>query len=233
MVFVPIQPGTFMMGSPSSESGRDSDETQHEVTLTQGFYMQTTEVTQGQWKAVMGSNPSYFPNCGDNCPVEKVSWNDVQSFITKMNERGEGTYRLPTEAEWEYCARAGTITAFYNGGISETGCNLDPNLNQIGWYCGNASSKTHPVAQKQPNAWGLYDMSGNVWEWCQDWYGSYPTSSVTDPTGPTSGSSRVLRGGYWYNYARYCRSANRRYNSPGGTDYDLGFRLVFGLPPGR
>ncbi len=192
MAFKLIPAGTFIMGSPENEGWRDTDETQHQVTLTQAFYMQTTEVTQGQWKAVMGSNPSYFTACGDNCPVEQVSWDDVQTFITEMNRRGEGTYRLPTEAEWEYAARAGSTTAFYNGGITVSDCGNDPKLSAIGWYCGNSGNITHLAAQKQANSWGLYDMSGNVWEWCSDWYGEYPTGAVTNPTGPSSGSYRVI-----------------------------------------
>jgi len=227
MEFVYIQPGTFMMGSPSSEQGRDNDEKQHRVNLTKGFYMQTTEVTQGQWKEVMGGNPSKFKNCGDDCPVEEVSWNDVQVFIRKLNQReGNDTYRLPTEAEWEYSARAGSDTAFANGGISGLKCGYDSNLDAMGWYCGNANKKTHTVAQKQPNAWGLYDMHGNVWEWCQDWFGNYPSGSVTDPTGPSGGSNRVDRGGSWDDLARFCRSAFRGWLNPGGRHGGLGFRLL-------
>jgi formylglycine-generating enzyme required for sulfatase activity len=220
--------GTFTMGSPSDELGRDSDEgPQHQVTLTKSFYMQTTEVTQAQWEAVMGSNPSYFLGC-PTCPVEQVSWNDVQTFITEMNKRGEGTYSLPTEAQWEYAARAGSITAFYNGGITVTDCSYDPNLDKIGWYCYNSSNKTHPVAQKTQNAWGLYDMSGNVWEWCQDWYSSsyYSSSPGSDPTGPSSGSNRVLRGGGWGSGARGCRSADRNSSTPGSRSSIFGFRLL-------
>jgi formylglycine-generating enzyme required for sulfatase activity len=184
MTFVLIQPGTFVMGSPEGETGRDSDEVQHNVTLTQKYYLQTTEVTQGQWKAVMGSNPSYFSSCGDDCPVEQVSWEDAQAFIEKLNlHENANRYSLPTEAQWEYAARAGSTTALANGNLVETNCSLDTNLNAMGWYCGNGDDKTHPVAQKQPNSWGLYDMHGNVWEWCQDWYGSYPDISVTDPGG--------------------------------------------------
>ena len=212
MTFALIPAGTFTMGSPSDELGRDSDETQHEVTLTQPFYMQTTEVTQVQWESVMGSNPSYFDGC-PTCPVENVSWNDVQEFIVKMNARGEGTYSLPTEAQWEYAARAGSTTAFYNGGITSYSemyaCNYDPNLNAIGWYCYNAGSKTHRVAGKTPNAYGLYDMSGNVWEWCQDSWGS----------------NRVLRGGCWRHYAGLSRSASRYGSSPDRRNYNIGFRL--------
>jgi len=226
MTFKLIPAGTFTMGSPTNELGRNYDETQHQVTLTQFYYMQTTEVTQGQWRAVTGSNPSYFSSCGDDCPVEQVSWDDVQSFISALNNLGQGTYRLPTEAEWEYAARAGSTTAFANGGITELYCGYDPNLDAMGWYCYNASFTTHPVGLKQPNDWGLYDMHGNVWEWCQDLYGDYPSSAVTDPTGPSSGSDRVLRGGGWYFYAGDCRSANRGSSDPSDRNGYDGFRLV-------
>jgi len=227
MKFVLIPAGTFTMGSPSSEKKRDSDERQHEVTLTKGFYMQATEVTQGQWHAIMGKNPSLFKNCGDNCPVEEVSWNDVQDFIRKLNQKeGANKYRLPTEAEWEYACRAGSTTAFANGGIIELKCGHDPNLDAMGWYCGNSGRKTHPVAHKNPNAWGLYDMHGNVWEWCQDWKGGYPSGQVTDPKGPSSGKYRVLRGGGWNDSARICRSANRFRRSPDNRSYYLGFRVA-------
>ena len=245
MVFVYIKPGTFMMGSPSSEPGRSSDERQHRVTLTKGFYMQTTEVTQGQWHAIMGNNPSDFKNCGDDCPVEKVSWNDMQTFVQKLNRKEEThRYRLPTEAEWEYAARAGSTTAFENGRISEFQCGYDSNLDAMGWYCGNSGVKysgcfdasewggpkcagTHPVAKKQPNAWGLYGMHGNVWEWCQDWYEkNYPLGSATDPTRTSTDSYRVYRGGSWYDSARLCRSAYRNWGKPGFRLNYLGFRLV-------
>ena len=226
MKFVYISPGTFTMGSPTSELGRDDDEIQHQVTLTKGYYLQTTEVTQGQWKAVMGTNPSYFDTCGDNCPVENVSWDDAQSFIATLNAMGEGTYRLPTEAQWEYACRAGSTTAFANGGITELDCGLDPNLDAMGWYCGNSGYMPHPVARKQANSWGLYDMHGNVNEWCFDWYGNYPSRYVADPEGPSSGTERVVRGRSWVNKAQECRSADRGYYNPdGGLSY-LGFRLV-------
>jgi len=218
MRFMLIPAGSFMMGSPSSERERDSDERQHKVKLTKGFYMQTTEVTQGQWKAVMGNNPSKFN--GDDRPVEKVSWNDVQAFMRKLNNK-EGTekYRLLTEAEWEYACRAGSTTRFCFG-------DSDGQLGKYAWYSGNSSSKTHPVGQKKPNAWGLYDMHGNVWEWCQDWYGDYPSGHVTDPKGPSSGSYRVGRGGGWGGDAGYCRSARRGRYTPGGGGSNLGFRLA-------
>jgi formylglycine-generating enzyme required for sulfatase activity/energy-coupling factor transporter ATP-binding protein EcfA2 len=227
MTFVYIKPGSFLMGSPKNERGRDDDEIQHPVKLTKGFYMQTTEITQGQWMAVMGDNPSFFKTCGKDCPVESVSWNDVQGFIDKLNQKKQTIrYRLPTEAEWEYTARAGSASAFANGDISETECGEDPNLTVMGWYCGNSNSSPHPVAKKQPNAWGLYDMHGNVWEWCADGYDDYPQPSVSDPTGPDSGGLRVLRGGGWYDDARGCRSADRARDFSGLRDSDLGARLA-------
>jgi formylglycine-generating enzyme required for sulfatase activity len=229
MTFILMSAGTFTMGSPSGEPGRLSDETQHQVTLTQPFYMQQTEVTQAQWEAVMWSNPSYFEGC-PTCPVEQVSWDDVQVFIGYLNAQGIGTYSLPTEAQWEYAARADSTTAFYNGGITEIGSGYDPNLNAIGWYTYNSDSKTHPVGQKTPNAWGLYDMSGNVYEWCQDWFSSsyYDSGAMTDPTGPSSGVYRVLRGGAWNDGAKRSRSADRGYGSPdSGRYYNFGFRLMW------
>ncbi len=227
MKFVLIPECTFTMGSPSDEMGRRNDERQHRVTLSKGFYIQATEVTQGQWQAIMGNNPSYFKNCGDNCPVELVSWNDCQEFIRRLNEKeGNNKYRLPTEAEWEYACRAGSTTAFSSGGITELKCGYNPNLDAIGWYCGNSGKKSHPVAQKNPNACGLYDMHGNVWEWCQDWYEDYPTGQVTDPKGPSSGESRVFRGASWRDSAGYCRSANRGWSYPDDRLYHLGFRVA-------
>ena len=227
MKFVYIESGTFMMGSPSNEPGRDDDERQHRVTLTRGFHMQTTEVTQGQWKAVMGGNPSYFKSCGDDCPVEQVSFKDVQEFIQRLNQKeGTNKYRLPTEAEWEYASRAGTEAALANGRISELDCNYDVNLDAMGWYCGNADKKTHRVAQKKANRWGLYDMHGNVWEWCQDKKGNYPSGHVTDPKDLSSGPYHVSRGGSYGGSAGSCRSANRNGESPDNQLSNLGFRLV-------
>ena len=221
MEFVYVKPGSFMMGSPANESGRYDDEMQHRVTLSKGFYMQTTEVTQGQWRAIMGSSPSKFSNCGEDCPVEQVSWDDVQTFISKLNrKKGGNRYRLPTEAEWEYAARAGSTARFCYG-------DDEGRLSEYAWYSGNSGGKTHPVAQKQPNAWGLYDMHGNVYEWCQDWYDkNYPSGNVTDPTGPSSGSLRVLCGGSWSSLAEFCRSAIRYGKFSATRNLYLGFRLV-------
>jgi len=233
MSFKLIPTGTFIMGSPENDIiyAADNEKPQHQVTISKGFYIQITEVTQGQWKAVMGSNPSYFTACGDNCPVEQVSWNDAQAFIVKMNQRGEGTYRLPTEAEWEYAARAGSTTAFPNGGITTYYycIPIDSNLDAMGWYCGNSGYTTHPVQGKQANTWGLYDMHGNVWEWVEDdWYGGYsgaPTDGSAWVASPRS-SYRVLRGGGLSHSSWGCRSAYRGSYSPGSRGYDGGFRLV-------
>jgi len=229
MTFVYIPPGTFMMGSPPYEKYRNDNETQHKVTISKGFYMQSTQVTQGQWKAVMGNNPSYFKN-GDNYPVETVSWNDTQEFIKKLNSKDNKGYRLPTEAEWEYACRAGTITPFYFGEtISTDQVNYNGNYPYGNGKKGIYREKTTPVGTFPPNDWGLFDMHGNVWEWCNDWYGDYSDKPVTDLIGATTGSSRVLRGGSWYYYARYCRSALRDYNSPSYRG-SRGFRLACSFP---
>ncbi len=253
MVLIPA--GTFTMGSPTSEPGRVTDETQHQVTLTHAMYVSKYEVTQSEWQAVMGWNT----HPGVNRPVEVLTWYDAVSYcnlrsggagltaaytitgatysgnhITNAtvtwNQAANG-YRLLTEAEWEYACRATSTTAFCNGAITNISCSpLDPNLDQVGWYCGNASSVTHDVGGKTANAWGLKDMHGNVLEWCWDWYGTYPTGPLTDPTGPASGSMRVLRGGAWINSARYCRSATRSGDFPHVMGGDIGLRLSMTAP---
>ncbi len=235
MEFVLIKAGSFMMGSPKDEPGAQENEwPQHKVKITKDFFMQTTEVTQGQWKAVMGDNPSSFKECGDDCPVERVSWNDVQRFIERLNVRGgEKVYRLPTEAEWEYAARAGTTTPFAFGDcLSTDEANYDGNYPLQGCPEGEYRKKTIPVGSLKSNAWGLYDMHGNVWEWCQDWYKKdyYKESPVDDPQGPDSGEYRVIRGGYWYRNAAYCRSADRDGDTPEFRNSDLGFRLLRSSP---
>lgn len=229
MEFVYIPGGSFVMGSPEDEWRRNENEYQHKVTLTQGFSMQTTEVTQGQWKKVMGDNPSHFLNCGDSCPVENVNWYQVQDFIKKLNEmENTKSYRLPTEAEWEYACRAGGKSAFGSAEIESEckECGYSNQLDQVGWYFRNSDQGTHPVGQKKPNAWGLYDMHGNVWEWCQDWHGKYPFHSVTDPTGPETGLSKIRRGGSWSHYPMFCRSAYRSWVDPDNRFPEVGFRLV-------
>jgi formylglycine-generating enzyme required for sulfatase activity len=228
MVLIPA--GSFMMGSPDSEKDRSNDEgPQHRVTISKPFYMGKFEVTQAQWQAVMGSNPSNFKNC-DNCPVERVSWNDAQEFIKKLNALNDGfTYRLPSEAEWEYACRAGTTTAFsFGDSLSSTQANFNGNYPYGNAPKGEYKGKTTPVGNYQPNAFGLYDMHGNVWEWCQDWYDEnyYKNSPSTDPKGPSAGSFRVLRGGGWYDFARLCRPAIRDRGTPDDRYYFLGFRLI-------
>ncbi|MBF0148234.1 MAG: formylglycine-generating enzyme family protein [Magnetococcales bacterium] len=253
MRFKLIPEGRFFMGSPEGEYGRDSDESLHEVALTRPFYLQDTPVTQGQWEAVMGENPSHFKGGGSECPVESVSWEDCQEFIRRLNAREGGHhYRLPTEAEWEYACRAGSDTAVYNGPLIIIGKSNAPGLDEIAWYSGNSGvdypggvesdwpemqypashSGTHPVRQKVPNAWGLYDMLGNVWEWCQDWYDGkyYANSPCVDPQGPPMGSRRVYRGGSWYNSPANVRSAHRSSNDPGDRHNNLGFRLARTCP---
>lgn len=228
MEFTWIPAGSFMMGSPAGEPERENGEKQHRVTLTKGFYMQTTEVTQGQWKAVMGNNPSYFQDCGNNCPVEKVSWDDVQEFIRKLNNQDRpNRYSLPTEAQWEYAARAGKQTPFYFGKcLSTSQVNYNGNYPMSSCSTGKYQKQTLPVKSFSPNKWGLYNMHGNVWEWCQDWKGDYSFNSVVNPKGPLSGSDRVIRGGSWSDHAGYCRSAFRGWHGPAYQFSGLGFRLV-------
>ena len=210
--FVWIQPGTFQMGDAG-----DADVPVHPVTLTRGFWMQKSEVTQAQWSSVMQKNPSATSECGRVCPVESVSYDDVQGFLDELNVRYPGKhYRLPTEAEWEYAARAGTTGNHGTPGAVTFG----------GWIDANSDSTTHPVASLRPNAWGLYDMEGNVWEWVNDWLGPYATSPSTDPTGPRAGDKRVIRGGSWFGPAADASSANRQAVPPGTRDHTVGFRLV-------
>jgi len=215
-----IPAGEFSMGSP--ESDRDDGETQHRVTITKPFYLGETEVTQEQYEKVMGTNPSGF-KVPQN-PVEQVSWTDAVEFCRKLSlmsaEKAAGhVYRLPTEAEWEYGCRAGTTTAY---GFGDDGSRLG----DYGWFINNSGSDSHPVGEKKPNAWGLYDMHGNVAEWCQDWYGNYSSGSATDPTGAPFGSHRVFRGGCWFNPAGYCLSAVRFKEAPESRDNGLGFRVL-------
>ena len=233
MKLVLISKGTFMMGSPESEQGRNEIENQHEVTISKDYYLGLFEVTQGQYEKMMGKNPSRFQ--GDNLrgdslrrdstnhPVEQVSWGDAVKFCKKLSDLPEEkkagrVYRLPTEAEWEYACRAGSKSAYSFGESSKS-------LGDYAWFDQNSNRQTHPVGEKKANAWGLYDMHGNVWEWCSDWYGQYPKGAVSDPVGTRESSNRVFRGGSWYDHFEYCRSARRLGYFPSGRD-DFGFRVA-------
>ncbi|OGF59329.1 MAG: hypothetical protein A2Y62_13655 [Candidatus Fischerbacteria bacterium RBG_13_37_8] len=279
--FVMIPAGKFEMGSPADEPGRDKDETRHQVEISRSFYMSRYEITQGQWESLMGPSQSMFKGCGKNCPVERVNWFEAVAYANALSEKeglekcyelsgcsgkaGTGInctsvllnslsckgYRLPTEAEWEYAARAGSKTAIYVGNLTIKGDCNEPKLDKIACYCGNSGVDyagtedcsnwaeeynaqykaqrcgTHPVGQKEGNKWGLHDMLGNVWEWVWDWYGEYSLSAVTDPLGPKSGSYRVVRGGSWLNFAKICRSALRHKNDPANCiSHHHGFRLA-------
>ena len=237
MKLVLIPKGTFQMGSPIEEAGADDDEEQHQVTISKDYYLGVTEVTQGQYEKVMGTNPSYFQkrvirkSDSSMYPVEQVSWEDAVEFCKRLSdlpeEKAAGrVYRLPTEAEWEYACRAGSKTAYSFGEGSKS-------LGDYAWFDGNSNNQTHPVGEKKANAWGLYDMHGNVWEWCSDWYGDYPKGAVSDPVGPREGSDRVGRGGCWRDVAAFCRSAFRYSLDPTYRTGDYGFRLALspsGIP---
>ena len=242
MKLVRIEPGKYMLGSSASEiarvrkeansNGFENEAPAHEVEITNGFHMGIYPVTQAQYRKVMGANPSWFSSDGggkddvagvntDDFPVETVSWNEAKEFCKKLSQLEGKTYRLPTEAEWEYACRAGTKTQFYNGDGEEA-------LKEVGWYAGNCGMKTQRVGQLTPNAWGLYDMHGNVCQWCEDWHEPtyYENSPRKDPTGPEIGECKVLRGGSWQLMASGCRSASRLYGRHDNSDNDCGFRVV-------
>ena len=220
------------------ELGRFDDEKRHSITLTKDFWLGKYPVTQKEYRAVMEKNPSRFK--GDNHPVEQVSWEDAKAFCRELNKcyvdqlPSGYHFDLPTEAQWEYACRAGTTTALNNGKNLTNVYVKCPNLNEVAWYSKNiavwdyknSGDTSHPVGQKKANAWGLYDMHGNVEEWCNDWYGDYPNGSVTDPQGPENGSNRVLRGGSWLNLAKGCRSASRNSHDPTYGDCYIGFRVA-------
>ena len=249
-----IRPGSFLMGSPEREAGRYGDEQQHEVILTKGYWLFDTPVTQALWETVMADNPSRFKS--PDRPVESVSWDDCKIFLETINGAcPELALRLSTEAEWEYACRAGTTTATYAGDLDIEGERNAPLLDEIAWYGGNSGvdfelengydssdwqekqynhskAGSHPVAGKKTNAWGLYDMLGNVNEWCEDyWDGKYPMGTSIDPQGPQSGTDRVCRGGGWSDSARLVRAAYRDYWAPDDRYYYLGFRCARGQEP--
>ena len=210
MVLIPA--GKFIMGSPESEKGRRTTETQHEVTITKPYYMGKYEVTQEQWEAVMGFNPSQVK--GAKLPVTDVSWEDCQEFIKKLNAKTKSEYRLPTEAEWDYACRAGTTTAYsFGNSLAKSDANFEP-------------ISTKAVGSYNPNAFGLYDMHGNVWEWCEDGHAEYPTGAVTDPKGPLTGNALVLRGGSFISHVSLSRSSYRSVYSPTNRFTDFGLRLA-------
>ena len=241
LVLIPA--GLFSLGNTGSYEGEYDEKPPVTIIISKPFYISKYEITQQQYKAVMGNNPSEFK--GDDLPVEQVSWYDALNFCNALSQ-SEGltpcytingtkvtsdfeanAYRLPTEAEWEYAAKAGTKTDFYSGKLTYSGNSpIDPNLDKIAWYSANSSNATHPVGQKAPNAFGLYDMSGNVWEWCWDRYAEYPSKETKDYQGPEIGTYRVYRGGGWRNLAWYCRSTNRDRNYLDDKNNSLGFRVV-------
>jgi formylglycine-generating enzyme required for sulfatase activity/outer membrane protein OmpA-like peptidoglycan-associated protein len=228
MKFIRVPAGTFMMGSPDTEIRRDTNEILHPVTITQPFYLQSTEVTQQQWFDVMENYPSHFHNCGMDCPVENVRYSDVMVFLKRLAEM-ESTihYRLPTEAEWEYAARAGTTSAFFNGPmVIEGDFSTNPYLDAVGWYYRNSGQAPRPIALKSPNPWGFYDMHGNVWEWCSDWQKPYPFYADIDPQGAIFGKAKIRRGGSWADYPEYCRSAYRSWFDPEDSSPHIGFRVA-------
>lgn len=222
-----IPPGEFLMGSSTNElPRRRKDEKQHHVHITKGFWLAKTPTTQAQWEAVMGNNPSHFK--AGNLPVEQVSWLDIcggesrtGGFLGAINRMasGGGRFDLPTEAQWEYAARAGSPESRYG------------DLDEIAWYWENSNEKTHPVGQKKPNAWGLYDMLGHVCEWCSDWAEEYSRYSVINPGGPTTGTMRISRGGFWNNIDYYCHFSFRHGGIPSKADKAVGFRISLNITP--
>jgi formylglycine-generating enzyme required for sulfatase activity len=233
MEFVLIPAGTFIMGSPRDEQCRDKDEMQHEVTITQPFYLQTTEVTLEQWRALMGKRLFSRRIKEDNLPAVKVSWHDCMDFIKKLNALGQWSYRFPTEAEWEYACRAGSCTPKSWGNTIRCEAAMYGNNSSRSPECvpyvkasGLRIDQPAPVKSYPPNDWGLYDIHGNVWEWCRDWYGDFTESAEINPLGPDSGYVRVRRGGSWFNEGSLCRSANRNYGHPASRYRTTGFRLV-------
>jgi formylglycine-generating enzyme required for sulfatase activity len=223
MTFVWVPPGSFLMGSPPEEARRHPDETPHAVTLTHGLFLGVHPVTQGQWRALLGASPSWF--AGDDRPVERVSWDDCREFCARLSRRDGRTYRLPSEAEWEYACRAGTAGPFHFGAqLTPEQANHDA---RDGSGKGSYRGQTTPVGAFAASSWGLCDLHGNVYEWCADWYGAYAEEQVSDPAGPPAGEARVLRGGSWFSPAWYCRSAYRYWADPATRSAHVGVRVCF------
>jgi formylglycine-generating enzyme required for sulfatase activity len=227
MQFLLVEPGDFDMGSPPGEPGRRDDERQHRVTLTHPFYMATTEVTQGQWLAVMEYNPSQLRSSGPRAPVETINWFEAEEFVRRLNGLHEGRFRLPTEAEWEYVCRAGSRNAYSFGHrLAALDANYDGRYPLPDQPAGAYRGRTTPVASFRPNAWGFYDMHGNVWEWCADQYCPYPDSNVIDPLARCGSPYQVIRGGSWYFGADSARSGSRYTHEPRLRGFSIGFRVV-------
>ena len=217
-----IPPGTFTMGSPQGEPGRQDGEDQRAVVLSRPYYLGLTEVTQQQWLSLMDKNPSFVE--GDNHPVDTVSWREAVEFCRRLSEQEGASYRLPTEAEWEYACRAGTTTAYNVGATLSTDM---ANFNgKAGGGDGEYRDESTEVGTFPPNAWGLFDMHGNVWEWCADWHEKNPQRQAVDPSGPLEGTQRVVRGGCWVNAPDVCRSASRGGSNPDNWNFNFGFRVV-------
>lgn len=231
-----VAPHTFRMGSTEELPGREPDETLHEVTLSTGFYLGRFEVTQGQWQRVMGANPSAFQDCGSDCPVENVTFREVQEFLRTLSSRSAGPsrFRLPTEAEWEAACRAGSATAYSTGStLTSVRANFDGRYPAPGSPAGPFLGRPAPVGSYAPNTWGFHDLSGNVWEWCEDWYGPYPPGEARDPTGPATGTKRVIRGGSWVFDGNSARCGLRYTHAEVDRGYSIGFRVVRELLPLR
>jgi formylglycine-generating enzyme required for sulfatase activity len=235
MALVEIAAGTFFMGSPPEEASRGADETRHEVTVTRAFLLGRSEVTQAEWRTIVGTSPSHFADCGPRCPVESVNYQEIEEFLKRLNEGGGPLrYRLPTEAEWEYACRAGTMSPFSTGANLTTGqANYNGTFPYAAFPKGGYRGRPTPVGTFPPNAWGLVDMHGNVWEWTSDWYAPYPDGRVIDPRGPADGTRKAIRGGSWYFDGNSARCALRYTHAPRDRGFSLGFRVAADRRPAR
>ena len=231
MELVLVPAGSFVMGSPPGETGREPIEAAHEVRLSRAFYLGRHEVTQAQWHRLLGTRPSWFGDCGDGCPVERVSFHDAQRFVSRLSESSGERFRLPTEAEWEYACRAGGTTPFHTGeNLTSDQANYDARGPYPGFPAGEFRGRPSPVGSFPPNAWGLHDMHGNVWEWTDDWHCPYPPGPATDPRGRCSTELRVIRGGSWAFDANSARCALRYTHRPQDSGFSIGFRVVRDVP---